>query len=105
MKKMSMGRENYEGSIIAVRSDTSRFSRTTIGIIASVVWAIGSQHRTSKPLGKVQAVCVCSFGELLSFGLRKPDGHDLALSCTLWQFWPSGFAFHPLTPLLFTVLQ
>jgi hypothetical protein len=28
---MSIGRENYEGSIIVVRSDTSRFSRTTHG--------------------------------------------------------------------------
>src|SRR5215467_9549907 len=53
-----------------------------------------SKQRPSNPLGKGLAVCFSSFGQLLSFCLRKPNGHDLALGFTLWQLWPSGSALH-----------
>jgi hypothetical protein len=38
-----------------------------------------------------RAVPLCSIRQSLSFCLRKPDGHDLALGFTLGQFRPSGF--------------
>ena len=54
-----------------------------------------SKHRATNPLGEGLVVGFGSLGQLLSFSLRKPDGHDLALGFTFRQLRPSGFTLLP----------
>ncbi len=67
-KEISIGGENYDSSIIPVRSDISRFSRGTERILDNIrskrwsLWVISGQNSTAQS----QSASTCQYGSKIS---------------------------------------